>query len=78
MKRVIGSAVIAALMAASSIAASAAPVAFERAASPIGEAEDLDGEAPDLLIVGIMGALGIAIIALIEAGSNSPDLPVSP
>lgn len=77
LKKIFGSAVAAGLLAASSVAASAAPVAFERAGSPVGAAEELNGGS-ELLLIAAFGALAVAIIALIEASENDPDLPVSP
>ncbi|MES2699236.1 MAG: hypothetical protein V4647_06465 [Pseudomonadota bacterium] len=77
IKKIIGSTVLAGAVTLSSVAATAAPIAFEsadRTASPIGESE---AAIDDAWLVVIFALLAAGIIVLITNGKGN-DLPASP
>lgn len=77
IKKIIGSTVLAGAVALSSVAATAAPIAFEsadRTASPVGESE---AAISDAWIVIFFAALAAGIIILITNGKGNT-LPASP
>ena len=77
IKKIIGSTVLAGAVTLSSVAATAAPIAFEsadRTASPIGESEAVIDDAWLVILVALLGA---GIIVLITNGKGN-DLPASP
>ena len=80
LKKIIASAV-AGTLAVSSVAAAAAPIAFEsadRAASNLGSSEEL-GEGSDAWLVLLFLALAAGIIVLVEQNEgDEDDLPASP
>lgn len=80
IKKVIASAAVAGLLSVS-VAANAAPIAFEsatRAASPIGDAEEMEGGS-GILIALIVAAVAAGLIVLIENNEGDvDDLPASP
>lgn len=81
LKNIIASGV-AGVLAVSSVAASAAPVAFDsanRTATSVGDAEEIGGEGSEVWLVAVFAALAAAIIFLIEDSEDDiDDLPASP
>lgn len=77
IKKIIGSTVLAGAVTLSSVAVTAAPIAFEsadRTASPVGESE---AAIDDAWLVVIFALLAAGIIVLITNGKGN-DLPASP
>lgn len=72
LKKVIGSAIVAGMVATSSIAASAEPFAFDRTASRVDGAEDAMAPAA---ILGILVGIGLTIYAVVEITDDSPVSP---
>lgn len=78
LKKIIATTVAAGLMVGHSAAATAAPIAADRAASPTGESENLKGMS-GLVLVGLFIAIAAAIILLVEENKDDiDDLPASP
>lgn len=80
LKKFIASAV-AGTLAVSSVAAAAAPIAFQsadRTASPVGSAEEMEGSNEVWLLV-LFAAIAAGVIVLIEGNEDDvDDLPTSP
>ena len=79
IKNIIASTAVAGAVTLSSIAASAAPIAFEsadRAASPIGASEEVNGLGDAWLIILVL-LISSGLIVLIENNEGN-DLPASP
>lgn len=79
IKKIIGSTVVAGAVTLSSVAATAAPIAFEsadRAGSPIGDAEAAEGMSEAWLVI-LFALIAAGIIVLITNGKGN-DLPASP
>ncbi len=77
IKKIIATTAVAGAVTLSSVAATAAPIAFEsadRSASPVAESEAAMGEA---WLVALFLALAAGIVILIESG-NGNSLPASP
>lgn len=77
IKKIIASTAVAGAMTLSSMAATAAPIAFEsadRTASPVVQAEEAMSEA---WLVVLFGAIAAALIIVIEQ-KKGPTLPASP
>ena len=79
IKKIIASTAVAGAVTLSSVAATAAPIAFEsadRSASPVGEAEAIDGLSEAWLVV-LFALFAAGLIVLIQKG-NGNTLPASP
>lgn len=79
IKKIIGSTVVAGAVTLSSVAATAAPIAFEsadRAGSPVADAEAIDGLSEAWLVI-LFALIAAGVIVLITNGKGN-DLPASP